>query len=136
METYVSEVKTIYASNEAIFNKLSDLSNLERVKDRIPQDKIQDLEFDRDTCSFSISPVGKVEISIIEREEFKTIKFGSTQSPMAFNLWIQLVEVSSSDTRMRVTLKADIPFLLKPMVGSKLKEGINRIADALAMLPY
>lgn len=136
METYVSEVKTIYASSEAIFNKLSDLSNLEKVKDRIPQDKIQDLQFDRDTCSFSISPVGKVEISIIEREEFKTIKFGSTQSPMAFNLWIQLVEVSNTDTRMRVTLKADIPFLLKPMVGSKLKDGINRIADALAMLPY
>lgn len=136
METYVSEVKTIYASSEAIFNKLSDLSNLEKVKDRIPQDKIQDLQFDRDTCSFSISPVGKVEISIIEREEFKTIKFGSTQSPMAFNLWIQLVEVSNTDTRMRVTLKADIPFLLKPMVGGKLKEGINRIADALAMLPY
>ncbi|MGL4333294.1 MAG: SRPBCC family protein [Bacteroidales bacterium] len=136
METYVSEVKTIYASSEAIFNKLSDLSNLEKVKDRIPQDKIQDLQFDRDTCSFSISPVGKVEISIIEREEFKTIKFGSTQSPMAFNLWIQLVEVSDTDTRMRVTLKADIPFLLKPMVGSKLKDGINRIADALAMLPY
>lgn len=136
METYVSEVKTIYASSEAIFNKLSDLSNLEKVKDRIPQDKIQDLQFDRDTCSFSISPVGKVEISIIEREEFKTIKFGSTQSPMAFNLWIQLVEVSNTDTKMRVTLKADIPFLLKPMVGSKLKDGINRIADALAMLPY
>lgn len=136
METYVSEVKTIYASSEAIFNKLSDLSNLEKVKDRIPQDKVQDLQFDRDTCSFSISPVGKVEISIIEREEFKTIKFGSTQSPMAFNLWIQLVEVSNTDTRMRVTLKADVPFLLKPMVGGKLKEGINRIADALAMLPY
>lgn len=136
METYVSEVKTIYASSEAIFNKLSDLSNLEKVKDRIPQDKIQDLQFDRDTCSFSISPVGKVEISIVERDEFKTIKFGSTQSPMAFNLWIQLVEVSNTDTRMRVTLKADIPFLLKPMVGSKLKDGINRIADALAMLPY
>ncbi|MGL5317909.1 MAG: SRPBCC family protein [Bacteroidales bacterium] len=136
METYVSEVKTIYASSEAIFNKLSDLSNLEKVKDRIPQDKIQDLEFDRDSCSFSVSPVGKVSISIVEREEFKTIKFGSTQSPMSFNLWIQLIEVNSADTRLRVTLKADIPFLIKPMVGGKLKEGINRIADALAMLPY
>lgn len=136
METYVSEVKTIYASSEAIFNKLSDLSNLEKVKDRIPQDKIQDLSFDRDSCSFSVSPVGKVEICIIEREEFKTIKFGSKQSPMAFNLWIQLVEAAPNDTRMRITLKADIPFLLKPMVGSKLKDGVNRIADALAMLPY
>ncbi|MGL5228931.1 MAG: SRPBCC family protein [Bacteroidales bacterium] len=136
METYVSETKTIYASSESIFNKLSDLSNLEKVKHMIPQDKISDLYFDRDSCSFSVSPVGKVGIRIEEREEFKTIKFGADQSPLPFNLWIQLVEAGPTDTKMRITLKADIPFLLKPMVGGKLKDGVNKIADALSRLPY
>ena len=37
---------------------------------------------------------------------------------------------------MRVTVKADIPLFLKPMLGNKLQDGVDKIADALAMLPY
>ncbi len=48
---------------------LSDLSNLGKVQDRIPQDKIQDFEFDKDSCSFSVAPVGKITFQIVERTE-------------------------------------------------------------------
>ena len=37
-EEFVSEVKQIPHNDERIFTMLSDLSNLERIKDRIPQD--------------------------------------------------------------------------------------------------
>ena len=43
MTEFVSEVKTIPFNEDRIFNMLSDLSNLGKVQDRIPQDKIQDL---------------------------------------------------------------------------------------------
>ena len=46
MTEFVSEVKTIPFNEDRIFNMLSDLSNLGKVQDRIPQDKIQDFEFD------------------------------------------------------------------------------------------
>ena len=42
-EEFVSEVKQIPHNDERIFTMLSDLSNLERIKDRIPQDKIKNL---------------------------------------------------------------------------------------------
>ena len=40
-EEFVSEVKQIPHNDERIFTMLSDLSNLERIRDRIPQDKIK-----------------------------------------------------------------------------------------------
>lgn len=43
-EEFVSEVKQIPHNDERIFTMLSDLSNLERIKDRIPQDKIKNFE--------------------------------------------------------------------------------------------
>ena len=46
MTEFVSEVKTIPFNEDRIFNMLSDLSNLGKVQDRIPQDKIQDFEFE------------------------------------------------------------------------------------------
>ena len=50
MTEFVSEVKTIPFNEDRIFNMLSDLSNLGKVQDRIPQDKIQDFEFDKVFC--------------------------------------------------------------------------------------
>ena len=47
MAEFVSEIKQISQNDDCIFEMLSDLSNLEKVKDRIPQDKIKDFEFDR-----------------------------------------------------------------------------------------
>ena len=82
MTEFVSEVKTIPFNEDRIFNMLSDLSNLGKVQDRIPQDKIQDFEFDKDSCSFSVAPVGKITFQIVEREPNKTIKFTTTNSPV------------------------------------------------------
>ena len=51
MSNFESSVKVIPYSQERVYNKLSDLSNLEAVKDRLPKDKVQDLSFDSDTLS-------------------------------------------------------------------------------------
>ena len=73
MTEFVSEIKTIPYNEDRVYAMLSDLSNLERVKDRIPQDKIKDFEFDSDSCSFAVDPVGKIRFEIVEREPNKTI---------------------------------------------------------------
>lgn len=91
MSQFESSVKQIPFSQERVYAKLSDLSNLESMKDRIPQDKVKDISFDSDTLTFSVDPVGKITLQVIEREPFKCIKFETTQSPLPFNLWIQLV---------------------------------------------
>ena len=94
-EEFVSEVKQIPHNDERIFTMLSDLSNLERIKDRIPQDKIKNFEFDSDTCSFAVDPVGKITFQIVEREPNKLIKFTTPNSPVQWyrnlckRLWIK-----------------------------------------------
>lgn len=75
MSQFESSVKQIPFSQERVYTKLSDLSNLESVKDRIPQDKVKDISFDSDTLTFSVEPVGKITLQVIEREPFKCIKF-------------------------------------------------------------
>ena len=115
---------------------LSDLGNIERVKDKIPEGKLDDLTFDRDSISMSVPPVGTVAMRIVEREEPKCIKFESVSSPMPFNFWIQILPTGETSSKMRLTIKADIPIFLKGMVTKPLQEGIEKIADALAMIPY
>lgn len=135
-EDFVSEVKTIPQNADRIFDMLSDLSNLERVKDRIPQDKIKNVEFDSDSCSFAVDPVGKITFRIVEREPHKTIKFTTTNSPVPLFLWIQLKQIAEMDTRMKMTVRADLNPFLKPMVSKPLQDAVDKISVLIASLPY
>ena len=135
MTEFVSEIKQIPQNDERIYAMLSDLSNLERIKDRIPQDKIKDFEFDSDSCSFSVSPVGKITFQIVDREPCKTIKFQTTNSPVPLFLWIQLKQVQEMDTRMRLTVRAELNSFLKPMVSKPLQDALDKISTVLASLP-
>ncbi|WP_027451123.1 SRPBCC family protein [Xylanibacter brevis] len=136
MSKFESSVKQIPYSQEAVYNLISDLSNLERVRGRIPEDKIKDFSFDKDSVTVNAPMVGSITLQIVERDEPKCVKFESTQSPIAFNLWIQVLPVSETTSKMKVTVKADIPFMLKAMVSGPLQDGVEKIADALAMVPY
>ena len=136
MTTFESSIRQILFPQKKVYDMLSNLENIERVKNRIPEDKIKDLTFDNDSISVSVPPAGNVRLRIVDREEPKCIKFGTESSPVPFNLWVQLLPVTDATCKMRVTVKADIPVFLKPMIGGKLQDGVDKIADALAMLPY
>ena len=136
MSKFESSIKQIPYSQESVYRSLSDLSNLEKVRDRVPQDKVKDFSFDQDTVNMSVSPVGDISMRIVEREEPKCIKFETTKSPLPFNFWIQLLPVTATTCKMRLPIKADINPFIKGMVSKPLQEGLEKIADALAMIRY
>jgi len=133
MTTYESDIKTISSNEEVVFGILSDLNTLKELLGNTPlNDKVKDLQFQPDSCSFVVEGFGKMGFRITEREPFKTIKLQSEKAPVDLNVWIQLVQRSENDTQMKLTLKADLPAMIKMMIDKKLKEGINLIADILA----
>ncbi len=136
MSKFESSIKQINYPVEAVYRNISDLTNLERVRDRVPEDKLKDFQFDSDSVQVSVDPVGVIKLRIIEREENKCVKFEAEQSPLPFNLWIQVLPVTAETSKMKVTVKADIPFMLKGMVGGPLQDGVEKIADALSQIPF
>ncbi|MBR1839274.1 MAG: SRPBCC family protein [Prevotella sp.] len=161
MSKYESNVKQIAASVEQVYQKLSNLENLrpiienaqdnEALKQKLQDagqdpaqlDQLKNVELTSDRLAVPAGMIGTLALRIIEREENKTIKFETEQSPVLANMWIQVLptsEVTTADglpgTKMRLTLKADLNPMLKMMIGSKLQEGIDKFADMLAILPY
>lgn len=133
---FESSVREIQYSQEVVYNTLSNLSNLEKIKDKLPEDKIDSLVFDNDSVSINAGAMGSVKLKIIEREEPKTIKFEGEESPLPFNFWIQLLPLSSNSCKMKLTIKAEISVFLKPMVKKPLTEGIEKFADILQNIKY
>lgn len=133
---YESSVKSVNSPVDAIYNTLSDLNNIERVKDRIPADRVKDIKFDRDSCSLRVDPVGEVKFIICDREENKTVKFTAENSPLPVFIWIQMLPVTTTTSKIKVTCHLELNMFLRGMVGNKIKEGIERIADTLAAINY
>ena len=160
MTKYESNIKKIFAPVDNVFARLSDLSNLGIIQERLANpalldtlrqqagDKVSDdefdrlrdivsrIQFDRDSVTAEAGPLGNVSLCIVEREEPKLVKFQTENSPVQANLWIQLLPNGDDATAMKVTLGADLNFFLKQMLKGKLQDGVERLADMLAMLPY
>ena len=136
MTTFESKVKLIPYSQEAVYRNISDLNSLGKIRDRVPGDKIQEFIFDSDSVSINVPPVGTISMRIAEREEPKCVKFETAQSPLDFNLWIQVLPLDDHTSKMKVTVKADIPLMFKGMVSGPLQDGVDKVADALSLIPY
>lgn len=159
MAEYKSEVKKVFYPQQRVYARLADLNNLaviqqnadnpelrkralEQAGDKIKPEqldqlieKIRELKFDQDSVSGN-SPVGEITLRIIEREEPKTIKFALEGAPIQANMWIQLLPATENECAMRLTLKADLNFFIKQVIGSKLEQGVEGLAQMLASIPY
>ena len=146
LSKYTSDIKFIDQNEEVVFNYLSNFDNfsqylnesvLDKVSQQVPQIKVTDFESDNDSCRFNITGMGQSEIRIVNREPFKTIKIESSgKLPVEITFWIQLMAVTPSQTKMKLTLHAEMGMMIKMMAGKKLEAGINQLADMLAQLPY
>lgn len=138
---FESNVKHVPYSQERVYNKLSDLNNLEGVRERLDMvkdkldGKLEDMSFDRNSITLKVQGIS-LTLRIIEREPLKCIKFEGDKSPIPLNLWIQILPVTQEEAKMKVTIRAEVNMFMKAMVSKPLQEGVEKLADMLAMLPY
>lgn len=134
---YESKIGQITANDQHVFAVLSNLENINYFRDAIPQDKIKELEVTKERICLKVDGLGqKIAIAIVEKEEYKTIKFGAENLPIPFNVWIQLKQVAELDTRIRITIKTDMPAMFKMMFDKKMQQGLDQAIDMLCQIPY
>lgn len=130
-----STIREIAYPQQAVYNMLSDLSNIQKVQDKIPHEQVKNLTFTADSISIS-TQMGAVKMVIVNREEPKEIKFETQESPIPFNFWIQILPVSETSSKIKLTIKANLNPFIAGMVKKPLQEGIEKIADALQLIHY
>lgn len=128
MEKYESKQHRINRPAAQVYGVLSDFRNFTP----IVQGKVDDWQATEDSCSFKVKGF-TVRLSIVDKQPGSFIKLkGEDGSPLDFTFWIQMKEVSPYDTRFRLVLHAELNMMMKMMVGSKLKDGIEQMAQQMA----
>ena len=129
-----SKIGTIPYSDKRIYTFLTDFNNF---KNLIPEDKLKDWQADETSCSFTISPLGRTGVKIVEKQPFKLIKLTSLEeSSYHFVFWLQLKAVSENDTRVKLTLEADLNAMLETMARKPLQEFLDKLVDQLSKFTY
>lgn len=128
----VSKIGKIQNQQERIFNFLSDFRNFDRL---VPSDT-DGWSSTGDTCRFKIKGQN-IGLEIMDREPNKTIKIRSSdESVFPFLFWIQLKEMDVYDTRVRLTLHAEVNMMMKMALKKQLKKNLDQLVDQMAIIPY
>ncbi len=129
-----SRIGVVPFSDETVFNYLSDFRNFSAL---IPGDKIKNWEATADTCRFSADMIGEVGFKIIEKEPFKLIKVtGDEHTKYSFFLWIQLKKEGEKDTRIKLTLHAEINPMLQMMAKKPLQNILDMLVDQIEKIRF
>lgn len=150
---YESEVKIVPQSQAVVYSRFDDLNSLSAIKDhlsdpmvqqklseQVPADKLDELSkyakglsFEADAIHIA-SPMGNITLRVVEREEPKCIKFASEGSPVQLYVWIQLLPHGVYESKLRVTVGAEVNFFMKGMVAKPLQQAADGLANMLSAL--
>ncbi len=127
--TYESRIGKIRSGEEEIYTFVTDMRNFKRF---LPEHTIENWEASVDECSFEVSPVGKSIIKIVRKDPHSTVKYaGYGLNNTEFFLWVQLKEMNEKDTRVKLTIKADLNPGLKAIASKPIKEFLNKLIDGM-----
>jgi carbon monoxide dehydrogenase subunit G len=127
-----SKVGKILRPDNEIYAILCDFRKIESL---VPKDQVKNFTATEDVCSFEVEKAGTMEIKIINREPFALIKYtGGGSIPLQFFFWVQLKEAAPGDTRIKLTLKAEIPQMMQFMVKGKIEKALNDLIDKISSM--
>ena len=134
MTKFESKIGKINTNEEQVYNFLTDFRNFRNL---IPLDKVKNFEATEENCSFSIEGIGSTGMRIIEKEPFKLIKItGQEGSRFNFFFWIQLKQVAENDTRVKLTLKAELNPMIKMVASKPLQNFLDTLVDRLGSFDF
>ncbi len=127
MQEYISKQVQLLRPANVIYEAIS---RFDRLTPAVA-DRGEEWQATEESCSFKVKGF-TVRLRMAERVEPKHVKITGDGVPMDFAFWVQLHPVSECDTRLRLVLHAELNMMMRMMIGSKLQQALDQIADGIA----
>lgn len=127
----VSKIGKSNALDSQLYGFLSDFNNIAQM---LPPEYKDKMQCTTDTCTIEAQKGVAIDLLIIEKEAHKLIKLGA-QAGKEFYIWIQLKQAAPYDTRIRITLKAEMNLVMKTLSKKKMQQFVDGFVDGLCQIP-
>ncbi|MDE6010926.1 MAG: SRPBCC family protein [Muribaculaceae bacterium] len=144
MAVFKSQIQTVQAPAEAVFDKLSDLSNLKSLLAQVPADAVpadqkdmfEAIRVTEDSISFPAGPVGELTMRMTRKERPTLITLEGVGAPVALSMNLEIGIVAADVCEAVVAIDIAIPAMLKPMIGGTLQKMADQFGEMIGRLNY
>ncbi|MCH5241277.1 MAG: hypothetical protein J1F67_02475 [Muribaculaceae bacterium] len=144
MSIYSSDKITLNAPATAVYDKLSNLENLQGMLHKVPADKIpedkrqmfENIRITQDTIEVPGGPMGNLLFRVTERVAPSLIKLKGEGIPIEMSLVLHIVPVNDTSSSANVDIDINIPAMLKPMIGGQIQKIANQFGEVLGAIPF
>lgn len=116
-------------SDKALYNKLNNLNNLKFI---LPP-KISDFESTKDSCSFKMGEMPKINLEISEKIPYSKISLITKDSQVPFNL-VCLISRNGENCKAVLEINAELNMMMKMMLEKPLTNFLTSVANGLTRL--
>ena len=101
----------------------------------IPEDKKGDVTADLDSIHATVQGFN-VGVKVAQRTPYSRIEFADDGAPFQFRLAMHF-DAASADpykTDFQIVLEAELNFMMKTLLGGKLKDALDKVVDGLVAM--
>lgn len=106
-------------------------SDFTRFGKLIPEGTVGSWEAETSGCSFEVSPLGKVSVSITESKPFSLLKYEGVAGSIPFRVWLQLADGGDGSTKFRIVLRASLNPFFKMMASGAIDQYLSGLVDEI-----
>ena len=129
MATYKSKQTLVSKAPYELYMSVTDLRN---ILNMLPQDKKEGVTADFDSIHATVQGFN-IGVRVIERSPYNLIRLKDDGAPFSFNIELHFDPTAySSQTLFHIVVDAELNFMMKTLLGSKIQTALDKIADSLA----
>lgn len=132
MSKYQGKSVTVNQSATDLYNKVSNFDALQQRIDQVPaeaREKLGQVKFAGNQILIEAPMVGQLAFEVVKSIEPSHIKLNAAGAPVEFNIHLDFAPIDENHATFTPTLEADIPVMLRPMIGGKLQEAADKFSE-------
>lgn len=133
MAKFSSKPVTINSPADALAEKFSDFTRLQKLIDEMPAEeraKVGDVALTNDSIILKTPQVGEVTLKVTERTP-RRIVMQAIGSPVPMGLNVDFAPVDADHTELVTSMEVDVPAFLKPMIGGTMQKAVDQFGELM-----
>lgn len=129
MATYKSKQTLVSKAPYELYMAITDLRNIINM---LPADKREGVTADFDSIHATVQGFS-IGVRVTERSPYNLIQLKDDGAPFSFSIELHFDQAAySSQTLFQIVVEAELNFMMKTLLGSKIQTALDKIAEGLA----
>lgn len=132
---YSGKTITVPMDIEKLYDRVADVNGYQALIDQVPdnlRDKLQGVHIVDGAIVFPAPGLGEITLKQTVAERPKHVEFAAQNSPLPLALVLDFAPAAEGKTELTPSIDAQLPPMLAPMVGGKLKDASDMLGQTFA----